>query len=315
MSATRARSRVRYGDVTARRRTSTSSVADGEIVCVLGPSGSGKSTLLRAIAGLEPDATGARVAWDGADLAGVPPHRRGFGLMFQDHALFPHRDVLGNVAFGLRMQRLPAPGRSTAHTRARSRSSGWPASSAAGRRALGRRATTRRARPRARAGAAPADARRAARALDRTLRERLVAELRELFVRLELTSLFVTHDHDEAFALADRRRRHARRPDRAGRDVPATSGSDPANAFVARFLGWNVTARVRRAQVAVRPDGLALRLARRHRQSRIAASSIGAHVPARPLPARCRRRRRRRTRDRRGRGADESRPEPGIRAR
>src|SRR3982750_1099512 len=79
-------------------------VGDGEVVCVLGPSGCGKSTLLRAIAGLEPPAAGS-VAWDGRDLAPVPPHRRQFGLMFQDHALFPHRDVLGNVAFGVRMHR------------------------------------------------------------------------------------------------------------------------------------------------------------------------------------------------------------------
>ena len=78
-------------------------VADGEIVTVLGPSGSGKTTLLRVIAGLQiPDA--GRVLLDGIDLAGVPPHRRGVGLVFQDHALFPHRDVLGNVAFGLRMR-------------------------------------------------------------------------------------------------------------------------------------------------------------------------------------------------------------------
>ena len=95
---------VRYGETTALDRVDVT-VADHEVVCVLGPSGSGKSTLLRATAGLEPPTTG-RVAWDGDDLTGLPPHRRHFGLMFQDHALFPHRDVLGNVAFGLRMQRL-----------------------------------------------------------------------------------------------------------------------------------------------------------------------------------------------------------------
>lgn len=82
-------------------------VADGDIVGVLGPSGSGKTTLLRIIAGLEePD--GGTVLWDGHDLAGVPPDTRGFGLMFQDHVLFPHRDVAGNVGFGLRMQGVPA---------------------------------------------------------------------------------------------------------------------------------------------------------------------------------------------------------------
>ncbi|MBV8952131.1 MAG: ATP-binding cassette domain-containing protein, partial [Actinobacteria bacterium] len=77
-------------------------VERGEVVCVLGPSGSGKSTLLRAIAGLERPSFGW-IAWDRADLTEVPPHRRHFGLMFQDHALFPHLDVAGNVAFGLRM--------------------------------------------------------------------------------------------------------------------------------------------------------------------------------------------------------------------
>ncbi len=78
-------------------------VAPAEVVAVLGPSGSGKSTLLRAVAGLQPlDAGSMRI--DGRDLHGVPVHRRGVGLMFQDHALFPHRDVAGNVGFGLRMQ-------------------------------------------------------------------------------------------------------------------------------------------------------------------------------------------------------------------
>lgn len=83
------------------------SVSAGEVVAVLGPSGSGKSTLLKIIAGLEPPDAG-QVLFDGADLASTPAHKRGFALMFQDFALFPHLDVLGNVAFGLVEQRVKA---------------------------------------------------------------------------------------------------------------------------------------------------------------------------------------------------------------
>lgn len=88
----------------------TLDIAPGEVLALLGPSGCGKSSLLRAVAGLEPAAEGS-VAWDGADLLGVPVHRRGFGLMFQDGQLFPHRDVAGNVEFGLRMAGLDRPAR------------------------------------------------------------------------------------------------------------------------------------------------------------------------------------------------------------
>ena len=79
------------------------SAARGEIVCLLGPSGCGKTTLLRIIAGLEVPDTG-QVIFDGLDLSAVPVHQRNFGFMFQDYALFPHKDVFANVAFGLRMQ-------------------------------------------------------------------------------------------------------------------------------------------------------------------------------------------------------------------
>ena len=95
---------VRFGDTTAVDDLSLT-VGTGEIVCVLGPSGCGKSTLLRVIAGLEEPATGT-VRWEGEDITRLPVHRRGFGLMFQDYALFPHRSVAANVAFGLRMQGL-----------------------------------------------------------------------------------------------------------------------------------------------------------------------------------------------------------------
>jgi len=87
-----------YGDETVLRGIDLH-VPAGELLCVLGPSGGGKSTLLRVIAGLEEPQTG-RVLVDGRDLAGVPAHQRGVGLMFQDYALFPHRDVAANVAFG-----------------------------------------------------------------------------------------------------------------------------------------------------------------------------------------------------------------------
>ena len=91
----------RFGPTTALANVGFE-VAAGETVSVLGPSGSGKSTLLRVIAGLETPDEGS-VLWEGTDLTTEPVHARRFGLMFQDYALFPHRNVAGNVGFGLRM--------------------------------------------------------------------------------------------------------------------------------------------------------------------------------------------------------------------
>src|SRR5207244_3571395 len=106
--------RVTYGAETAVDHVSLG-VDSGEVVALLGPSGCGKSTILRAIAGLVEPAIG-RITLDGRDLRGVPPADRHVGLMFQDYALFPHRDVLDNVAFGPRMQ-----GRDRSSARARAR--------------------------------------------------------------------------------------------------------------------------------------------------------------------------------------------------
>jgi len=177
--------------------------------------------------------------------------------MFQDHALFPHRDVAGNVAFGLRMQRLPRADidrracdalslvglAGFEHRRIRELSGGEQQ-----RVALARALA---AEPRLLMLDEPLGA------IDRALRERLVTELRALFVRLGLTILFVTHDHDEAFALADRLVvMHDGHIEQMG--APADIWHQPANAFVARFLGWNVTHAFSGSELAVRAAGIRL---------------------------------------------------------
>ncbi|UUN29463.1 ABC transporter ATP-binding protein [Streptomyces sp. FIT100] len=212
-------------------------VADHEIVCVLGPSGGGKSTLLRAVAGLQ-QLAGGRVLLGGADQAGVPVHRRGVGLMFQDHQLFPQRDVGGNVAFGLRMHGVPRA-EQTRRVEELLELVGLPG---AGRRAVAtlsggeqqRVALARALAPRPRLLMLDEPLGQ----LDRTLRERLVLELRGLFERLGTTVLAVTHDQGEAFALADRV--VVMRDGKVAQSgTPREVWQRPASEFVARFLGFD----------------------------------------------------------------------------
>ncbi|ONK10894.1 ABC transporter ATP-binding protein [Streptomyces sp. MP131-18] len=241
--------RVAYGARTALDAVDLR-VDAHETVCVLGPSGSGKSTLLRVVAGLTAADAGT-VHLAGRDQAGVPPHRRGVGLMFQDHQLFPQRDVGGNIAFGLRMHRVPAGearrrvaelldlvGLPGAERRPVAGLSGGEQQRVALARALA-------PRPRLLMLDEPLGQ------LDRDLRERLAVELRQLLRGLGTTVLAVTHDQGEAFALADRVVVM-----REGRIAQAGSPVEvwrrPADAFVARFLGFrNVAA------ATVRPDGRA----------------------------------------------------------
>ncbi|GHF46153.1 thiamine transport system ATP-binding protein [Amycolatopsis bartoniae] len=191
---------VRYGSFTAVRNAELD-IADGEVLALLGPSGSGKSTLLRAITGLEPLASGS-VRWDGEDLARVPVHERGFGLVFQDGQLFPHRDVAGNIAFGLR--KLPAKERAervarlldlvglSGYERRRvTELSGGEAQRVALARALA-------PEPRLLLLDEPLSG------LDAGLREQLAVDLAEVLRNAKITALLVTHDQEEAFTLADR---------------------------------------------------------------------------------------------------------------
>ncbi len=210
-------------------------VAEGEVVVLLGPSGCGKSTLLRAIAGLERPSAG-RVWWGDEDLTVAATHQRGMGLMFQDHALFPHRDVAGNVEFGLRVAGMPADQRAHRVRRALDlvglpgfgdRRVDTLSGGEAQRVALARSLA---AGPRLLMLDEPLGS------LDRALRERLTAELGALLRRLGQAVVHVTHDHDEAFALADRIAVMGDgRLVRVG--TPAEVWADPRSVHAARCLG------------------------------------------------------------------------------
>jgi thiamine transport system ATP-binding protein len=226
---------VRFGADTAIAGVDLE-VGDGETVAILGPSGCGKTTLLRAIAGLQPLDAGT-ISWHGDDLARVPPHRRRFGLMFQEYALFPHRDVTGNVAFGLRMagvsraerdrrvgEVLDLVGLTALRERRVAQLSGGEQQRVALARALA-------VEPRLLMLDEPLGA------LDRPWRERLLGEFRELLDRTGLAAIYVTHDHEEAFALA-----HRIVVMRAGTVVqagpPAAVWSRPSDPWTAAFLGF-----------------------------------------------------------------------------
>ncbi|MGB8648159.1 MAG: ABC transporter ATP-binding protein [Anaerolineae bacterium] len=209
----------------------------GEVVCLLGPSGTGKTTLLRIIAGLEIQEAG-QVLYEGRDLRNVPVHQRGFGLMFQDLALFPHRTVAENVAFGLRMHNLRGDGLGARVNEALDMVGLDPARFArrdvnhlsGGEQQRVALARSLAPRPRFLMFDEPLGA------LDRILREQLAEDLRNLLKRIGMTALYVTHDQEEAFVIADRLV-IIKEGQVAQSGAPAEVYGHPASAFVARFLG------------------------------------------------------------------------------
>jgi thiamine transport system ATP-binding protein len=176
-------------------------LADGQVLAVLGPSGCGKSTLLRAVAGLEPVITGS-VSWDGDDLGAVPTHKRGFALMFQDGQLFGHLSVARNVGYALRLRRAPNIDARVDELLALVGLEGYgarlPGTLSGGERQRVALARSLAVQPRLLLLDEPLSA------LDAGLRQRLAAELRGILRAAGTTALMVTHDHDEAFTVADR---------------------------------------------------------------------------------------------------------------
>jgi ABC-type Fe3+/spermidine/putrescine transport system ATPase subunit len=211
----------------------------GEILSLLGPSGSGKTTLLRILAGLEQADSGS-ILLEGQELSDLPVHQRGFGYVFQEYALFPHKNVGGNVAFGLRMKQwekariearvqevLALVGLAGFAERPIHQLSGGEQQRVALARSLA-------PAPRLLLLDEPLGA------LDRVLRERLMVELRTILkqVGADITAIYVTHDQGEAFAVADRVAiMNNGRIEQIG--APLELYRRPRTPFVARFLGMD----------------------------------------------------------------------------
>lgn len=209
----------------------------GEILCLLGPSGSGKTTLLRLLAGLEREESGT-ILFCGQDVKPIAPHKRKIGMMFQEYALFPHKNVYQNIAFGLEMQKcssvekerriqsmLELVGLSGFDHRRIDELSGGERQRVALARSLA-------PEPQLLLLDEPLGS------LDRTLRDRLAGEIRSILKSLGVTAVFVTHDQAEAFTVADKVAvLHSGILQQF--DTPENLYRNPVNTTVARFLGFS----------------------------------------------------------------------------
>jgi putative spermidine/putrescine transport system ATP-binding protein len=210
-------------------------LAPGELVALLGPSGCGKTTALRVLAGLE-EADSGRVLVDGKDITMVPANRRDMGMVFQAYSLFPHLTATQNVEFGLRLR-----GRPAAERRERaaamldlvgiaSHAGRYPHQLSGGQQQRVALARALAIRPRVLLLDEPLSA------LDAKVRVQLRDEIRRIQLEVGTTTLFVTHDQEEALAIADRVGvMRAGRLEQLG--PPAEIYRQPANAFVADFVG------------------------------------------------------------------------------
>jgi putative spermidine/putrescine transport system ATP-binding protein len=210
-------------------------IAPGELVALLGPSGCGKTTALRIVAGFESADTGL-VLVDGKDISSMPAARRDMGMVFQSYSLFPNMSALDNVAFGLRMRKLAAAKRRTQAAELLDmvglapQAQQYPHQLSGGQQQRVALARALAIEPRVLLLDEPLSA------LDAKVRLQLREQIRTLQQRLGTTTLFVTHDQEEALSMADRVgvMRQGKLEQIAAPDVLY---DDPATAFVAEFVG------------------------------------------------------------------------------
>ncbi|KIQ27949.1 polyamine ABC transporter ATPase [Variovorax paradoxus] len=225
-----------YADGTRGLQPTDLHVEAGEVLALLGPSGCGKTTLLRLIAGLEAPDAGSRIVFGDQDVTGRPVEHRGVGMVFQSYALFPQMTVAANIGYGLRIRGVApdeerrAVGELVDLVRLNGLENKRPAELSGGQRQRVALARAVAVRPRVLLLDEPLAA------LDAKLKESLRDELAELLRRLHITAIHVTHDQQEALAIADRLAVM-----RAGRIVQVGRGEDlyraPSHPFVAEFLG------------------------------------------------------------------------------
>jgi putative spermidine/putrescine transport system ATP-binding protein len=225
-----------YPDGTKALLPTELSVGKGEIVSLLGPSGCGKTTLLRIIAGLETPDTGSDIWFDNDNVTALPVERRKVGMVFQSYALFPNMSVRKNIGYGLKMQKLPKSEIDARVTEVLNMCQLQPFANRAvtalsgGQRQRVALARAIAPRPRLLLLDEPLSA------LDASLREALRDELAVLLREFDITAIFVTHDQDEAMAIADRVAVMSH-----GRVVQSGTPEDlyrnPTSSFVAGFVG------------------------------------------------------------------------------
>ncbi len=211
-------------------------VEPGEVLALLGPSGCGKTTLLRIVAGLETPDSGSRIVFGNSDVTATPIEKRGIGMVFQHYALFPQMTVEANIGYGLRLRgvdeatRRRTVGELVELVRLNGMEKKRPAELSGGQRQRVALARAVAVRPRVLLLDEPLTA------LDAKLKESLRDELAELLRRLHITAIYVTHDQQEALAIADRLAVL-----QAGRIVQVGDGETlyrtPGHPFVATFLG------------------------------------------------------------------------------